>query len=424
MYRLEIALILLSLAALSRAMLAGQLYEFSPTNDPLNQLALLLIPGQSGSYLDDATTGARKYFHVTQSFFGLNTPDISLPITWNGTTQARDNLNATSPLWDTADQPAVYMVMKDTVKLTGRPFFSYPWDWRRDMNEHIPGLVSMISRAATTSLGAYKGKVQIVTHSAGGLILLATMNTNQAIIKTIHSVVYISVPFDGNPLTLYAMYGGIQLASNSDYLTPQRLFTMPNFYQFYPLNAAENQAFGNGFTNITTGKQIPVDMYDIDFWLKNKLGIMSIKTLNSTELQHLNNTLQAGRRFRSKLVFNTSLTYPLCAVIASKDYDTPFSAPVSNDWKTIFYANKALAPGDTIVTYDASVPPFMNCTVYQTIIKLTHSYIPQDIGTVQTALCDLGGLNSSLPGNRKGAAGTSSYYSAVVLIIALMLVVM
>ncbi len=138
------------------------------TGKPL--LPLVFIHGFKGSALSDSK-GRWRWITWWQAL-GLSSPDLSLPIHWEGDVQHFDELVPTTPLRTVAGQD-IYASFLDWAVGSGRPVHSFAYDWRRDNLETGDKFVVFLETLSQQYEGA---KIQVVGHSMGGLISFVALN--------------------------------------------------------------------------------------------------------------------------------------------------------------------------------------------------------------------------------------------------------
>ena len=138
------------------------------TGKPL--LPLVFIHGFKGSALSDSK-GRWRWITSWQAL-GLSSPDLSLPIHWEGDVQHFDELVPTTPLRTVAGQD-IYASFLDWAVGSGRPVHSFAYDWRRDNLETGDKFVVFLETLSQQYEGA---KIQVVGHSMGGLISFVALN--------------------------------------------------------------------------------------------------------------------------------------------------------------------------------------------------------------------------------------------------------
>ena len=174
-----------------------------------------------------------------------------------------------------------------TQNLSPRPnLFCFPYDWRKSNTDHLDTLHAYINNISSLHGGA---KVNIVTHSMGGLLFRAYMlkykNENK-----INNVVTVNLPFWGAPMAFYRMLAGEFyetvpiVGSVLDYFTDaaqkRALPTFPAFHQLLPsdyyLNAVDNILSEEGWD--FDGNHIDNEVYD-STKLKEQINLKSGQTV-------------------------------------------------------------------------------------------------------------------------------------------------
>jgi len=260
------------------------------------------------------------------------------------------------------------------------------YDWRRDPSEAISTVYSTVKSTYQTT-GA---KVQIIAHSMGGLITLASLNTYSDLASMVSGVVYASSPFGANPWNEWALAFGMPLLNDDQTLNKETMFTWAVSYCMFPLKASEIAGTGKGFINKVTNQQIPIDMYNVTNWTTYKLGLLHSRSLSSAEMTHLTNTLAVCKAFRSKLVVAANFKHPPCAVVASASTLTYKAALVSADLSDQSETSVVLDWGDDLFLYNDAFPPTpIVCKVFNS--TGTHQAILNDQVTLALATCAAGG---------------------------------
>jgi len=311
-----------------------------------------------------------------------------LPINWstiNGVrTQSKDLNVASEPLW-TAELTEIvggYGVLRSYVQSNDGNIFGFAYDWRRDPNEAVTNLYNYVK-----NIYSQVGKVQLVTHSMGGLIALAAINTHHDMVPWIQSIVYASTPFYGNPWYSKILQDGYQMFNDDQSLNRETLFTMASAYAFFPTDKNELQ-YG-GFVDANKGTRIPVDMYNVTQWTSKKLGLLQSRNISATELVHLTNSLAQGKMFRNKINNLNASFHPPCAYITSDSWSSVWVVLVQSDFSNLGQQNEVQAPGDGLFGYVNTVPPaVIKCGQYNT--TFFHQMTLQDYDVMTQATCDMG----------------------------------
>lgn len=343
---------------------------------------LVFIHGFKGSTLTDPQ-GNLRWLTWWQAL-GLASPDLRLPLVWNGDsdTQRRDDLAAKEPLRRVAWHD-IYAPFLDWAEASGRAFYPFAYDWRRDNLESVRNFVAFLK----TISGLHGGvKVQVAAHSMGGLISFVALNRSPDLF---HSVLFAGVPFSPGISFLEDMHAGTATGLNKRILSPQVLFTFVSRYSFFPWETPESALVEQ------TGDSIPHDWYSADDWERQKLGIFAMTDAVQVTEQHRTHLRMALRRaseFRRLLVSKEekSFQYPPVAVLASDRH--PTLATVVRDGPRAVrgwdFHTAAKKPGDNRVEFPRAMPPEgVPYTVHKTARE--HGYLLNDTRQVAAILAQL-----------------------------------
>eukprot|EP00026_Physarum_polycephalum_P009567 Phypoly_transcript_09695.p1 GENE.Phypoly_transcript_09695~~Phypoly_transcript_09695.p1 ORF type:complete len:387 (+),score=67.35 Phypoly_transcript_09695:110-1270(+) len=316
-------------------------------------IPLVFIHGLKGSSIVDEHN--RTYFLNLWQGLGLSAPQLALPLQWEGGKQKKDGLLA-GKIFDKIGHVHVYGPFLHYLKTLDRPTYTFAYDWRRDLNETVEKFQAFLREIHLK----HKSKVQIVAHSMGGLITLASVNTHHGvlvgnpaapktdkdtvkpnssdentaltkseagpsvvagsaeeprIIDFVHSLVFAGCPFRTGVGFLRDLMVGTANGYNYRILSPSVLFTYPSIYTFFPI--PEN-------SNILDekGEHLPIDFYNAQDWLKYKLGIFhKIDHPTQEQINHLEHCTSQAKLLRSKLVA-LDIHYPPVAVLSSHKHVT------------------------------------------------------------------------------------------------------
>ena len=338
---------------------------------------LVFIHGIKGSTLS-TPQGGRAWLTWWQAL-GFASPDLSLPIHWGDDGQQRDDLVAISPLRTVARQD-VYASFLKWAETSGRAFYPFAYDWRRDNFETVGKFVEFLSAVSERHDSA---KVQVVAHSMGGLISFVALNRRPDLF---HSILFAGVPFGHALGFLEDMHVGVPTGLNRRILSPEVLFTCVSPYCFFPWNRFESGLLEQG------GDPIQHDWYSSDDWERHKLGIFgSLRPEQITDAMrsHLRNALVRARVFRSMLVCSNepSFQYPPVAVLAGDAHRT-VSMVVRNGPRSVKgwdFHTASREPGDGRILLSKAVPPAgVPCTLHKTRHK--HGALLSDITQVSSIL--------------------------------------
>jgi pimeloyl-ACP methyl ester carboxylesterase len=232
-------------------------------------IPLVFIHGLKGSTLvDDA--GYVHFINLWQGL-GFSSPKLALPIQWEGGKQKTDHLHAGEILHSIARFFAVYGPFLSHLHTLKRPTYTFPYDWRRDLNETAEKFQIFLREIYKK----HNTKIQIVAHSMGGIITLASINTHngdlisypkpkpdqdnvkpdsgpstastskkgssanngepERVIDLVHSIIFAGCPFRTGVGFLQDLTGhGSPNGHNWKILSPSVLFTFPSIYTFFP----------------------------------------------------------------------------------------------------------------------------------------------------------------------------------------------
>lgn len=309
---------------------------------------IVFIPGIKGSVLAD--NGAAVKWITPLQALGLASPNLSLPLDWKDGKQGQDGLSPRAVLsgvrilpWFLEQQ--VYGPLLKAAGNTKRPFFAFPYDWRRDNNETLAKFENFVEWVRQKNQGA---RIRVIAHSMGGLITLALLNKRPELFD---SVVFVGVPFSGTITFLLDMHAGTATGLNRAILSPEVLFTHPSIYTLFPVE-------GSGLVD-AAGKPIQVDFYSPEDWKKHGLGIFyDSSAVTPQQKNYLTVALQRAKAFRQLLVPRDQ-RYPPITIVSGREIPTLASVmqngPHSiNGWD---FDAQPKEPGDGRVLVKQSFPP-------------------------------------------------------------------
>jgi pimeloyl-ACP methyl ester carboxylesterase len=355
---------------------------------------VVFVPGTTGTNLINQVTGEKAWLNYDYLLTNGSSPGaLKSPITWTGGKQDMDNLKSGDPIWDASLAQLVggYYGVKQLVEGAGGYLQAYLYDWRRDPSEAIDGFYNKVQDTFKTT----GSKVQVISHSMGGLIVLAALNTKTDLKTMVQSVMFLGTPFQGNAWNQWALTMGLPLLQDDQSLSAETLFTWTSLYALFPTNANDRAGSKTGFINKDTGAEILIDMYNATNWVNYKLGLVHRRDLTTAEVTHLTNALAAAKAFRQKLTVTSATGYPPCAVLASNGYMTPKAGLVNANLLDQSVFNETVGEGDDIFLWaDTQAPAVLNCKSYNT--SVTHQQLAQQQTTLYTAACDLGNCFSGV----------------------------
>lgn len=322
--------------------LAAGTVALSPGAQPA--VPLVFIHGIKGSVLTDAR-GTVRWMTAWEGL-ALSSPDLRLPLQWHGDIQDRDGLVATEPL-SSVGWHDVYGTFLTWAKTSGRKFYPFAYDWRRDNLENTDAFIQFLEKVRRENGGT---RIQVVGHSMGGLITFVALNRRPELFQ---SVLLAGVPFGGSISFLEDVHAGTSNGFNSSILSPQVFFTFVSPYALFPADPKDS-----GLVE-PNGPPIVHDWYSPDDWARQKLGIFASNNVSQEQREHLRKALDRVRRFRSEIVYKDAFHYPPIAVLASPSAPTVVSA-IRNGPHAVKGWDFAGAPkksGDNRVEFTRAIPP-------------------------------------------------------------------
>ncbi len=278
------------------------------THAPRRGPPLLFVHGFKGSVLQNGQ-GDIDWVTARQAL-GLQTPDLRLPLAWDGNTQQHDDRSAVRPLDRVRVVPWLWerQIYAPWLKQAGRmgyPFETFTYDWRRDNTE----AVAQLKRQMQQLQQKYGSSVRVVAHSMGGLITLALLNEAPELFA---DVVFAGVPFTGGSGILPDLHIGADAGINSRILAPHVAAT---FTSLYCLFAAD----GTGLAD-AQGAPLPMPWFSAAAWREQRLGVfasqlvMPAAALDTFE-GYLAHALARAQAFRERLKPRAIPYPPILAVI-------------------------------------------------------------------------------------------------------------
>lgn len=309
---------------------------------------LVFIHGIKGSSLV-ASNGAVHWLTAAAAL-GLHTPDLRLPLRWNGERQDADDLIATEPIAsvDIARglvRSQVYGPWLERAEALGRPFYAFAYDWRRDNLESRERFRACVAAVRERHGGS---RVQLVAHSMGGLISLPVLIEHP---EWFCHALFAGVPFRGAISFLEDMHVGLPTGVNRKLLSPGVLFTCPSTYALYPL--------GRSDCVDGSGRELQIDFFDASHWVEHGIGIFADpRNATAERIAFLGRALERARGLRA-LLEHREQAYPRITVLAGKSFPTLAVAmkggPRSvRGWDLRSWPRR---PGDSRVSFDNVAPP-------------------------------------------------------------------
>lgn len=319
---------------------------------------------------------------------GILTPDLRLPLAWNGDSQGRDEVKARSVLGSVAGR-AFYSPFLDWASASGRVFHAFAYDWRRDNLETVGQFTTFLEKFSAENGGR---RVQVVAHSMGGLIAFIALTRRPDLF---HSVLFAGVPFSGSVSFLRDMHAGTSTGFNKRILSPQVLFTFTSPYVLFPGDPNDS-----GLSH-PSGEPITHDWFSVADWTRQKLGIFANASGNGSTRngsmtaarEHLSRALARALEFRRLLVSSDSVSYPPIAVLAGNSLATMKTVICKGPhavkgWDFVTAPKQA---GDDRVYFEGAMPP--QGVPYRLFTSPRHhGDLLNDAKQVESILAQLSGL--------------------------------
>ncbi|OGY97822.1 MAG: hypothetical protein A2855_03000 [Candidatus Liptonbacteria bacterium RIFCSPHIGHO2_01_FULL_57_28] len=208
---------------------------------------VIIVPGIMGSRLNRVSDGEEVWPNV----FGMISPfdsylnELRLSTTTGLELPGKD-MNPTSVIdreYPFGIPRVAYGNLRDlflnngyTTSTPNKSYFEFPYDWRLDIREEVSNFSSVVAEAFSNSP---TGKINIVAHSMGGLLVKEFLRTADPSI--IDKIVFVGVPHLGSPKAFNALNYGDNLGFEFgpvDILNRDRVKiitqNMPGVYELLP----------------------------------------------------------------------------------------------------------------------------------------------------------------------------------------------
>mmetsp|Transcript_3723 Transcript_3723/g.4885 ORF Transcript_3723/g.4885 Transcript_3723/m.4885 type:complete len:481 (+) Transcript_3723:313-1755(+) len=390
--------------------------ENIPTCDGIgneSEVIIVFVPALMGTELmrqnacnDEKAIKENDLVYVTPSIgLKIDTPDLSLPLQWQFSddkdklpVQVKGDIQAGMVLEKIQfncccsvtilDQYSTFCEHYRSKSNSFNHFYTFPYDWRRDLNETTGNLLIFLADIKAKHNG---NSPQVVSHSMGCLVTLAALHTDPSLF---HSAIFAGGNFAGGSGFYPTNTDGMVVGLNREYLSGRVCHTFPSMYQ-----AASPMGVGNDpilrhedgrqlfqfvdsnslerdRENGEQGSIVNIDMYSLEDWKRHKLGPWSLQEFVSSEMEeHVKICLNLGKIFQNKMrnhygneqKTSDSKQYPPIATLVGDKFDKPdfFLWDTKNnrwiewDSKSLQkYKPKKFVPTDgTVSTISASQPP-------------------------------------------------------------------
>jgi hypothetical protein len=323
------AVMILGIAACSE--MRPNLLEVYPGAARIDHRPVIIIPGAFGSRLRNSITGQVVWGRIanllTSRFKLALNPAMSqhsdlldLPIDSTDITANKDDLEPYA-IFDAVAGRAFYKrIVLTLTQVAGYTFgdiarpqpgedcFAFYYDWRRDVAENAQLLGKAIERvrAVHQQSGGERQKVDLITHSLGGLVAryyvkygssdlpkTGAPEPTYAGASDVDTLVLIGVPNEGSMDTLESIHYGAHIVRP---LPPEAIFTMPAAYQGLPRPRVGPFIDPNG-------QPLAIDLYDPANWEKygwSAFGPARLKKLREEIVGEFGEA-QAEERYQARI---------------------------------------------------------------------------------------------------------------------------
>ncbi|PYQ13007.1 MAG: hypothetical protein DMH00_05155 [Acidobacteria bacterium] len=255
------------------------------------QHPLVVIPGFLGSKLRDPKTGKVLWGTMGNILSHDQSYRLACPIVPDGPDAGEANLEAFAiydSLWGVEYyrkslrilwQAGGYQLGDIQHPRPGDNAFVFVYDWRKDIVDSAQRLAGALEKLKR-SLGDPDIKFDLLAHSQGGLLARYYAKYGSADVlggespsrptgdgaKNLNKVILLGTPNQGTLEALKILHQGVKKVFRP--MPPAVTFTMPALYEMLPPSGTTN------FANLD-GKPVPIDLYDPDSWVREKLSIFS-----------------------------------------------------------------------------------------------------------------------------------------------------
>lgn len=379
----------------------GTLPQPRPMDPNSTAAPLVFIHGIFGSYLQDfRLRGSQEDGKVAVSSIapegcywitalqGLGAKsDIRLPLEWHNGRQAYgpNPLISTSCIHTVAKLVKTYGPFLDWANASFPAGFVHPfaYDWRRDNNESVDLFILHLEAV----VARHKRRPVVVAHSNGGLVAMAALNERPDLFR---GVVFCGAAIGpGVSYMLDFQYGSSAKDKKCTFfpgiLNNEALCSHASYYSFIDFGGASKPwAHTKDFWNptFTDEKGEPVDLSDVNNWIKHKLGVFRTSGNEEAKTIHMQNVLACARRLRERVAPKPKSFYPPLRAISSRNKEVACHVGVE--------AVGELQPlsslgGDGRVPWEASRPGGdVECPIIES--TYAHSAIPNDLALMQRAI--------------------------------------
>ncbi len=382
-YAISVAAVLVTAVISGCAVIAPRITEdtiikiYADEKAKPKEFPVIFVPGMFGSVLEDSDSHKVIWGNVSQGLIR----ELALPI---DSTKMSENKDSVMPVKMVTAFTWLHGAIKKDVYLGARRMavnaagytvnkdvFSLSYDWRRDLVEaaqHLGALIDEIKRKA----GDDKLKVNIVCHSAGGLVVryYAKYGVEDVLdrdpipqptyagAKNINKIIMLGTPNLGSLEAFQHIHEGLALPTIGR-MTRDITFSMPSAYELMP--------FGNDPVFIDAkGNVLEIDIQDPQNWEKYGWSVFAdanaSEELRSKERRFLAAVLKRAKAFHQALWSGDlreerkRITYILLGSDANPTLSKALLRSKKYGWKIQFNPHddtlndKVFEPGDGSVT--------------------------------------------------------------------------
>lgn len=329
-----------------------QLRSQRPFLGPLER-PVIIVPGFGVSRLKDSRSGEFVWGTPRNMVITQYSDDLDLPVTEQGDrsdhlvpdgfTGSRGPLNTA---WQLSEGLRKYGGYDPSYRPGNGPanLFPFAWDWRRDVRHSAGELARFVDDVLER--GDESGQVDVIAHSAGGIVVLTWLRTDPRASRLVRNVVLVGVPEGGTVDAIRVFARQEQFLRRR--LDTSLLMTWPSLPQLLPDRPVT--LFSE------TGEARPVDFRQMSGWHESGL----IDGADNRLLRAWERSLAEAREWRAE--FRRALP-PRVRVtrIAGDCVPTPARPILRSDGTWAFYERDLrpeerrlgammLAPGDGTVT--------------------------------------------------------------------------
>lgn len=309
---------------------------------------IVFVHGIKGAILDDEK-GERGWLTAAQAA-GLSSPDLSLPLRWDGSAQKSDRWRPVAvlealPLLGSFVEKKIYGNFCDALKSSGRTYRLWPYDWRRDLNETAGKLTEFLEKARAESGGVAP---TVVGHSMGGMLALAVLRKRPDLFS---AVALVGSPIRGGIGFLPDLHEGVRTGLNGRILAPEVLGTFPSVYAFFPLDSER-------LVRDEQGTPIRTNFYRLDTWRGMGLGLYAEGRKRPEHWDaFLEEALSKAQAFRKAMLEGEAANVPVLVVRSERHRTLAAIRRAGNSKLKWDFSVEPKENGDGRVRAEDALPP-------------------------------------------------------------------